>query len=379
MSTITTVAQADLTVDRDNKSRWTRAEHRRYGLHNLHRIARYGMSFRAARVLPLEKRLDVRIAQIDCVRHLTSVPWFSAMVVMRGQHVLFERYATDFGPDAPHSIQSITKTTMNLVIGQLVERRTIDLARTVQHYIPEIGSGYAAATLQQVMNMDVANDYSEDFADPAASYYRHEEAMGWRLPADPQRELTQRQFIAGVASRDTRNHEGYLQYKDANTDVAGWAAERASGRPLRAFLADIVDAAGLESTFYITTDREGFPTLDGGACCTARDLARYFSLFVRGGRGVNDESVGSAAFIEQTLVSGVPKPPPRDWMRYSNHFTVAGRLLGHGGWAGQYALANLVTGTVGVFLSAIEDQHGDDRDYIMALFRMLEAATSLGP
>lgn len=87
------------------------------------------MSFRAARVMPLERRMDLRIAELEAVRHYTSLPWFSAMVVIRGQHILFERYAPDFGPDRPHSIQSITKTTMNLVVGQLVERGILDLSR----------------------------------------------------------------------------------------------------------------------------------------------------------------------------------------------------------------------------------------------------------
>jgi len=44
---------------------------------------------------------------------------------------------------------------MNLVVGQLVEQGVLDLSRSIAHYIPEIGSGYAGATLQQVLNMDV--------------------------------------------------------------------------------------------------------------------------------------------------------------------------------------------------------------------------------
>ena len=107
----------------DNKSHWTRAEHRRHGLHDLHRIARYVISFRAAQILTLETRIDSRIAELEPVLHYTAHPSFSAMVVLRGAHILFERYATDFGPDRPHSIQSITKTVLNLIIGQLVGAR----------------------------------------------------------------------------------------------------------------------------------------------------------------------------------------------------------------------------------------------------------------
>lgn len=379
MNTITTIPNPDLVVIEGNKSHWTHADHRRQGMHNLHRIARYCMSFRAARVMPLEKRMDLRIAELEPVRHFTSLPWFSAMIVIRGQKILFERYAQDFGSDSPHSIQSITKTTMNLVVGQLVERGVLDLSRNIAYYIPEIGSGYANATLQRVLNMDVVNEYSGDFADPQATYYRHEEAMGWRVPRDPEYEETQREFISRIASDDTTNRTGHTQYKDANTDVIGWVVERASGRPLRSFLADIVDAAGIEGVFHITMDREGFPTLDGGACLTARDLARYFSIFVRRGRGIGAKSVGSATFIEETLLSGVPMPPPFESIRYSNHTMISGRALMHGGWGGQYAVANLDTGTIGVFLSVIESQHAITRDYMSPIIRMLESITGMAP
>ena len=375
MSQIITIPNPDLEVTEGNKSRLTRSDYRRHGFHNLHRIARYGISLRAARVMRLEKCMDLRIAEFEAVRRLTSLPWFSAMVVLRGQDILFERYATDFGCHCPHSIQSITKTTMNLVVGQLVERGVLDLSRTVAHYIPEIGSGYARATLQQVLNMDVVNDYSEDFTDPHASYYRHEEAMGWRLPYDAEHEESQRGFIARIVSTDTTNRSAHIQYKDANTDVLGWIAERASGRPLREFLADIVDAAGIEGSLYITTDREGCPSVDGGACMTARDLARYFSIFVRGGRGVAGESIGSAAFIDTTLRSGMSMQAPFEWMRYSNHMMVFGRAVGHGGWGGQFAMADLDTGTIAVFLSVIENEHAVTREYLGPVIRMLESIT----
>jgi CubicO group peptidase (beta-lactamase class C family) len=374
---VVSVPNPDLVVVEGNKSCWSHADHRRRGWHHLPLIARYGCTFRARRVLRLEKRMDLDIANCESVRHLTSIPWFSAMVVVKGQQILFERYAADFGPESPHSIQSITKTTLNLIIGQLVEAGVLDLARPVEDYIPEMGSGYARATLQQVLNMDVANDYSEDFADPTAAYYRHEEAMGWRLPQDPENELTERRFLAQITSADTVNRTGHTQYKDANSAVLGWVAERVSGRPLRAFLADIVDAAGLEGSLYITADREGVPTVEGGACVTARDLARYLSLFTREGLGVEGKRVGSTAFMRQTLSSGIPMPPPYESIRYSNHVMVRGNFWGHGGWGGQYALANLETGTIGVFFSVIENQHGSNQgDYAGSVIRMLETVTA---
>ncbi len=149
-------------------SHWSHADNRRHGWHNLHRIARYSMSLRAARVMPLSRRMRLAIAEREDVQRLTALPWFSAMVITRGAHVLFERYAPDFGPAAPHSLQSITKSMMNLIIGRTIADAGLDLSRRIEHYLPEIGSGYASATVQQALDMDVVNDYTEDFADPGA-------------------------------------------------------------------------------------------------------------------------------------------------------------------------------------------------------------------
>lgn len=374
MSELKSVPNADLQIVEGNKGHWTHADHRREGWHKLYRIARYGMSFRAAHVMTLDKRMSLEIAELECVRQLTALPWFSAILVMRDQHILFERYAGDFGPRCPHSIQSITKTIINLVMGELVENGIVDLSRPVIDYIPEIGSGYADATIQQVLDMDVVNEYSEDYADPKSAYYSHEEAMGWRLPRDPANELTEHAFLTGIASADTVNRTGYTHYKDANTAVLGWVAERASGRPLRSFLADIVDAAGLEDTFYITADRNGVPTLEGGASLTARDLGRYFSLFVRRGRGVDGKQVGSGEFIEKSLCRGVPMRQAYEGFRYSNHLMISGRRVSHTGWGGQCAIADLDTGAVGVLFSVLENQHASSSNYPTTMFRALGAA-----
>jgi CubicO group peptidase (beta-lactamase class C family) len=143
-------------------------------------------------------------------------------------------------------------------------------------------------------------------------------------------------------------------------------------------LIDIVEAAGLEGTFHMGTDRAGTPIINGGACVSARDLARYALLFARGGRGVGGQQVGSPAFIEATRSRpGVPYAPPRDWQRYSNHTATGSGCLGHGGYGGQYMLANPDTGVVVVFFSVLEDEAAHDPGYSAEIIRMAEEVSRL--
>jgi len=359
------------TVD-NQKPFWNSPEHRRWGFHNLYRNARFSMSLRSDCVLELEQHIDQRIGDMDDVRRLTESKIFSAMVVVRGQYILHEAYASDFGPDCLHSIQSISKTLLNLIMGSLVAEGKVDLSCSVEDYVPDIGSGYAGASIQQVLDMDVVNSYSEDYRDPFASSYMHEVSTGWRLPTANEIDETQIEFLRKITSDDTTNRTGEAQYKSANTDVLGVVAEAASGRPLRAFLIDIAEAAGLEHALHINTDREGMPWMSSGGSMTARDLARYGLLYTRRGQGVNGRQVGNDQFIETSLGQGLPMSKPRERLNYSNQTNSNGRWLGHGGYGGQYMLADLESGVVGVFFSVLESEDAYDPEYSMEITNMLQ-------
>ena len=58
---------------------------------------------------------------------------------------------------------SITKMLINLFVGELASKKNIDLNKNVSYYLPKIGSGYATAKLQDVLNMNIVNAYTEDY------------------------------------------------------------------------------------------------------------------------------------------------------------------------------------------------------------------------
>ena len=135
-SVIATDRNPDLFVGEGGRPGWNQPDRRRRAFHHMHEVFRYSLGIRAPETLRLRKVIDRRIGDLEPVRRLTGTTQFSAMVVARDGIVLFETYAPDFGPRQPHSIQSITKTTMNLVFGLLVERESMDLAS------PEIGRAH---------------------------------------------------------------------------------------------------------------------------------------------------------------------------------------------------------------------------------------------
>jgi CubicO group peptidase (beta-lactamase class C family) len=170
-----------------------------------------------------------------------------------------------------------------------------------------------------------------------------------------------RELLAGIKSADIRNPSGECQYKSANTDVLGWVAERVSGRSLRAYLIEIAEAAGIEHVMFMSTDREFFPLMSGGIALTARDLARYTLLFVSGGTGINGRAVGSKAFLDAARTNRGTRRT--DGYHYSNQLVSNGRWVGHGGYGGQWMLADERTGAAVAFYSVLENTSAVDPDY----------------
>lgn len=369
---MTTHPNPDLTVGADARPRWNSAPYRRHGFHNLHRLSRYVQSVRAGAVWELRRATDHHIAGREDVARACASPWFSAMVVAEGNRILYERYAPDFGPDQPHSIMSISKTVMNLVIGQLRDEGRLTLAQKAGDILPWLGSGYAGASLQDILDMNVLNAYDEDYHNPACAAFLHEAATGMRLSNGAEPDC--KNFLAGIdlapGASDTTNPTGLCMYRSANTDVLAAMAESVSGRPMTAWLADYADAVGVEAAVHTAGDRTGFPLMNGGICLTARDLARHALLIARGGQGAQGR-FGSTAFLTETLSRGIPMPAPRGHLRYSNQMNTNGRWLGHGGYGGQYMLADMATGRVAVFLSVLDTEDGYFSNYYPPIIQML--------
>ena len=369
----------DLVVLKENRPKWNQPETRRHGFHNFYRLPRYNLSLRAANILHLETDINENIGSRADVKRMTNNEFFSGMAVIKGQDLIFETYAKDFHATHPHLAMSVMKLTVNLIIGDLISKGVLDPNKKVQNYISEIGSGYADATIQQVLDMDLENDYSEDYGDVFADVFLHEACWGWRLGTEDNPEVSQKKFLKSINSIDgsIKNNSGYANYKSANTEVLAWVAERVSGRSFLDWIIDLVEATGIEGNWYMSTDREGFPAFSGGVSLNARDMARFGQLYCRYGCGVNNLQISSKEYIEWTrsrksLVLDGRKNSPN----YSNQTFTNGTWIGHGGYGGQFLLANPDTGVSVSFFSVLLNKKAMDYDYIGDMVSMMESIAS---
>ena len=368
-ATMTIVANPQLAMQPSGFVEWNEPHRRRESFRRLRDLARQGLTVRAPKVRVLPKAIDPRIARLERFTRLSADDAFSAVVAVRDGTIVHERYASDFGPDQLHSIMSLSKTSMALAVGRQWAAGRIDLSGRIGDYLPEIGNAYADATVQQVLDMDWSNDYSEDFADLEADVWRHEWVAGWRvLDHDPP---TLREFLAAFGG-GRPNPTGEIDYKDANTDVLAWVVERVSGQSLREHIRELTEAAGIESTLFVGCDRTFLPIVSFCISLTPRDLARWGMLLLDG-EGVGGQLVGDRTFID--AAKGNPGTAfrlggrlPAGW-HYSNQLISNGRWVGHLGYAGQWLAVDHETRTVLVWLSALESMSGMEDDYHADLYQ----------
>ena len=368
----------NLVVLRDNKPKWYLPETRRDGYQNLHKINRYGLLLRSDLVLKLDDNHNPNIENISSVKKIINHKYFCSLLVGKDQDILYEKYASDFSITQPQTIMSITKMFVNLFIGELLEKKQINLNEKISHYLPDIGSGYASASVQDILDMNIENSYSEDSNDPYTSSFLHEPVNGWRLPSNLNEIQSQEEFLNQIESnkgKNLSNTSDFSHYKSANTDVIGLLIEKVSKKPLRHWLLKAVEAAGFEDALYMGTDRFGMPWISGGGCLISRDFLRFGLLFSRKGLGVGNRKVGSSAFIDETLKNTGTKYMElsnNKFLHYSNSTMRSGDWIGHSGLAGQFLAINLKTKVVASYFSVIDTNSGTDENYKKEMINMMD-------
>tara|TARA_Y100000996_G_scaffold154074_1_gene118639 strand:+ start:493 stop:1656 length:1164 start_codon:yes stop_codon:yes gene_type:complete len=371
-------ANPNLVVLRDNKPKWYLPESRREGYRNLHKINRYGLLYRSDLVLKLKKKYNKKIENIPSVKKVINHKYFCSLLVGKNQEILFEKYASDFNEKTPQTIMSITKMFANLFVGELLEKKIIDLNKKISDYLPNIGSGYASATIQDVLDMNIVNSYSEDYTDPYTSSFLHEPVCGWRLPTNLDDKIGQEEFLNTIQANEKKkltNSTEFSHYKSANTDVIGVLIEKVSGKKLSQWILDAVEAAGFEDALYMGTDRFGMPWISGGGCLISRDFLRYGLLFSRKGIGVGNRKVGSFKFFNQTIKNKGTKymELSKDkFLYYSNSTMKLGDWIGHSGLGGQFLAVNLKTGITASYFSVIDTPSGTDENYKRDMINMMD-------
>lgn len=226
-------------------------------------------------------------------------------IVVHHGKVLEEQYYCGMSPDSSHILMSVSKTLVATVIGALTRDIGLDVDAQLTHYIPALAeSGYAGATVRNLLDMRSGIRFSENYLDPMAEVRLLEQAIGWAPRTVPELPSTMYDYLASL-SQDTA-HGGPFHYRSCETDVLGWVCEAAAGVRMPGLMSETVwGRLGAQNDASIGIDSVGTGMFDGGINACLRDLVRFGSLFLTGGVSLTGAEVVPLAWIGDTFAGGI--------------------------------------------------------------------------
>ncbi|MFT4135416.1 serine hydrolase domain-containing protein [Microbacterium sp.] len=267
-----------------------------------------------------ERTTSFALAAEDLSRVPVTHPWTGAnltfddvmaatatdgWIVTRDGAIVGESYSDPMTQSTVHLLMSVSKSLTTATAGALMGAGLLDAARPVSDYVPALaGSGYAGATIRDLVDMRTGIAFSEDYLDDGAEVRLLEQAIGWAPRKHEGVADTLLGFLASLGS--DRPHGGRFDYKSCETDALGFVIEGATGRAGAEVMSDwLWQPMGAEHDANVGVDAVGGPMFDGGVSATLRDLARFGSLFLRDGCALDGMPVLPAWWIDDTL-TGAP-------------------------------------------------------------------------
>ena len=311
---------ADSSFSKFPRTRWSYSHMRQFLPTSVVRRAD-----RPVRALPRDERTD-----LDAV---TFVPLGSAgsrmtwaesllanftdgiLILHRGR-IAYERYFGVLDAHTPHIAFSVSKSFAATIAATLLYEGVIDEHATVPHYLPELASsGFADATIRQLLDMTTGLGYTEDYTDENSSVWQFSRAGGFRpRPIGYQGPESFYDFIRTVPKEAP--HGERFAYKTVNTDTLAWVLRRVTRRSLSELLHErLWSRLGVEDDAYFTVDQTGVEFAGGGLNLTLRDMARFGEMMRLGGR-FDDQQIVPAEVVADIRRGG-----------NSDHFALAGYAL----------------------------------------------------
>ncbi len=262
--------------------------------------------------LPRAERSDLDAVTFTSLGGTTPLTWSDSLaanytdgiVVLHRGRIVYERYFGALTADRPHIAFSVTKSFIGTLAAMLVAEGKLDAAAPVSRYLPELAaSGFGDATVDQVLDMTTALDFSENYVGGSDSFMQFALAAGvYQRPAGYTGPSSIMQFLPTVARKG--NHGEAFMYRSPNTEVLGWLIARVTGQRPEAVLQErLWSRLGAESDAFIALDPSGAAVASGGLNCQLRDLARFGEMVRLHGR-FNGQQIVPASVIEDIRHGG---------------------------------------------------------------------------
>ena len=231
-----------------------------------------------------------------------------AVVVLKNDSLLYERYWDGYSDSSLSNSFSVAKSITSLLIGVAIKEGKIkSVDEPVRNYLPEFKEGLAAKLrIKDLLTMSSGSNWDESHANPFSvtteSYYGNDlykTATGVKIVKEP-----------GT----------YHTYKSGDTELLGLVLEKAIGKSMSAYASEkLWQPLGAEHPAKWSTDKANGN--EKAFCCfntNARDFARLGQLMLDNGKWKGNAIIDSAYYIQSITACNIPneKKQPCNYYGY---------------------------------------------------------------
>ncbi len=273
---------------------------------------------------------------------MPELSYTDGIAVVHQGKMIYERYLNGMQASTRHAWASGSKSMTGTLAELLAYEGLFDLNAPVTTYLPELNaSGWASATVRQVMDMTTAITFAEGEPDPLLNQpgmahpsmvenWIYSVAQGWRARTQnytgPE---TSYEVLATMKS--TGRHGEHFTYLTPNTDILAWIMKRLLNKPLADVMQErIWSKLGAERDACWVVSPTTEETAGSGLLTTLRDMARFGQMLLQQG-WFNGQQIIPTAIVEDIERSAKGSSP------YSHHWWMVNKehgaycALGFGG------------------------------------------------
>jgi len=249
------------------------------------------------------------------------------IVVLHRGKCIYERYFGALRDRRHHLCASVTKSFVGTLAAWLIDEGRLDPKAPVVEWVPELAhSGFAHASVEQVLHMTTAIRYDETYANPEEDIWKHLKAGGvFPSSANDQGPGSFIDYLQTVVQSSI--HGEQFAYRTPNTDVLSWILKRVANQSLSDMISErIWQPMGAERDAAMQIDTLGFEFAGGGLLAVLRDLARFGEIMRMEGKQANQQ------IIPKSVVHAICKGGDHAKFKPAGYTSLPGWSYGYMWW-----------------------------------------------
>jgi hypothetical protein len=242
----------------------------------------------------------------------------TALIFIRQDNILFEKYFNGFSRDSYFHSQSMAKSFISLLIGAAIDDGLIlGVDDPMTEYIPELkerNPDFEKITIKNLLEMRSGLAYNTSYI-PGTYIHApwHDEAIGYYHP-NVRKLLLKKVDIAHEPGKS-------FQYNNYNTSYLGLIIERATNKTVSEYLQEKLWSQVMEydALFSIDSKKSGFEYMPSRLIARAIDYARFGRLFLKEGNWNGKQIISKDWVLESTRENkSIPRDIYPDWFGGDN-------------------------------------------------------------